>query len=128
MNQLPLFEQQAPARRLGGRPPGVERRWNAAFSEPVKAELVTRLNERIGESLSWHDFDDIRERHQIGFCMGHVLHGLVHDGRAIEKNIYFGAERPGDPFKSYLGYTSVYSSIEHGPTPVQKRMISEGEP
>jgi hypothetical protein len=117
VNQLPLFEQPAPVRRLGGQPPGVEHRWNLAFSEPVKAELVARLNERTGQWLTWHDFADIRERHQIGFCLGHVLHGLVHDGRAVERKIYFGAERPGDSFKPYLGFTSVWSSVEHGPAP-----------
>jgi hypothetical protein len=121
VNQMQLFEQPADTRRLGGRPRDVERRWNLAFSEPVKAQLVARLNERVGEWLAWRDFADIREQHRIGFCMGHVLHGLVHDGRAIEKRIYFGAERPGDPFKPYLGYTTVYSSAEHGPAPQLQR-------
>jgi hypothetical protein len=114
-------------RRLGGRPRDVERRWNLAFSEPVKAELVACLNERIGEWLIWHDFDDIRERYKIGFCLGHVLGGLVRDGRAVEKKIYFGAERPGDPFKPYLGSTSVYSSVEQGPPTLRRRLFSEAD-
>lgn len=70
-----------------------------------------------GQWLAWRDFADIRERHQIGFCLGHVLHALTTEGRALVKNIYFGAERPGDPFKPYLGYDSVYSSAEHGAAP-----------
>lgn len=127
MNQLALFEQPVPVRRIGGQPPGVERRWNLAFSEPVKAELVVRVNERVGLWLSWSDFADIREKYKIGFCLGHVLHGLVRDGRAVEKKIYFGAERPGDPFKEYLGYTTVYSSAEHGPAPLRPHLPSESE-
>lgn len=121
MNQLPLFEQPIPVRRLGGWPPDVERRWNLAFSEPLKAELVARLNERTGQWLTWRDFDDIRERHQIGFCMGHVLYGLALAGRAMKKDVYYGAERPGDPFKPYLGFYSIWSSAEHGPAPQLQR-------
>lgn len=120
MSQLALFEEAKPVVRLSGGPPDVQRRMQLAFSEPVKAQLVTRLNERIGQWLSWKDFADIRERHQIGFCMGHVLASLARDGRALVKDIYFGAERPGDPFKPYLGFTSVWSSVEHGPAPEQQ--------
>lgn len=129
MSQMSLFEQPAtaPARRVGGAPPGVQRRWDQALSEPVKAELVARLNERPGQWLEWRDFADIRERHQIGFCLGHVLHGLVHAGRAVDKKIYYGAERPGDPLKPYLGFNSVYSSVEHGPAPARPRLFSESE-
>jgi hypothetical protein len=123
---MQLFEQPTDTRRLGGRPPGVERRWQIAFSDEVKAQLVARLNERVGEWLAWNDFADIREQHQIGFCLGHVLHGLVHHGRAIEKKIYFGAERPGDPFKPYLGFTTVYSSAEYGPAPEQETRKKHG--
>lgn len=119
--QLSLFEQQspatAPAHRMGGGPPGVQRRFALAFSEPVRAELVARLNEHPGRWLTWCDFADIRERHQIGFCLGHVLHALTAEGRALSKNIYFGADRPGDPFKPYLGFEVVHSSAEHGPAP-----------
>lgn len=127
MSQLGLFTEPVPARRIGGQPPDVERRWNLAFSEPVKAELVTRLDERIGAWVSWNGFADIRERHKIGFCMGHVLHSLVREGRAVEKNIYYGAERPGDPFKPYLGFNTVYSSAEHGPAPLEPRLFLENE-
>ena len=119
MTQLALFAEPVPSVRQGGGPPGVQLRLALAFSEPVKAELVARLNERIGQWLAWNDFADIRERHQIGFCMGHVLSSLEREGRALVKNIYFGAERPGDPFKPYLGYTSVWSSVEQGPAPEQ---------
>jgi hypothetical protein len=119
VSQLSLFEQPAPAPALwsGGAPPGVQRRAELAFSEPVKAELVARLNERPGEWLEWRDYADIRERHQIGFCLGHVMFRLSMEGRALRKEIYFGAERPSDPFKPYLGFKSVYSSVEHGPAP-----------
>lgn len=117
MSQLALFDEPKTATRLGGGPPDVQRRVQLAFSEAVKAELVTRLNEHAGQWLAWRDFADIRERHQIGFCMGHVLSALAREGRALVKNIYFGAERPGDPFKPYLGFTSVWSSVENGPAP-----------
>lgn len=80
-------------------------------------ELVMRLNERPGEWLAWRDFADIRERHDIGCCMGHVLFSLSQASRVLRKEIYFGAERPGDPFKPYLGFKNVYSSVEHGPAP-----------
>lgn len=127
MSQLALFEESAPVRRVSGQPPDVERRWNLAFSEPVKAELVARLNEHPGQWLDWSDFADIRGRHKIGFCLGHVLYGLATAGRALRKNIYYGAERPGDPFKPYLGFNTVYSSAEHGPAPLKTRLFSEAE-
>jgi hypothetical protein len=117
VSQLVLFEDPAPVRRVGGAPPDVQRRWDLAFSEPVKAELVARLNERRGQWLAWSDYADIRERHQIGFCLGHVLGSLAREGRALVKQIYYGAQRPGDPLKPYLGFNSVYSSVEHGPAP-----------
>ena len=98
-------------------PRSVEAAWERGFSESVKLELVMRLNERPGEWLRLHDFADIRERHKIGCCLGHVLYGLAHAGRALSKNVYYGAERPGDPFKPYLGFNTVYSSVEHGPAP-----------
>lgn len=113
MTQLTLFEEPKLARRLGGGPTDVQLRLERAFSEPVKAELVARLNERIGQWLGWNDFSDIRDRHKIGFCMGHVLFQLAREGRALERRIYFGAERPGE-LQPYLGYTSVYCGIEHG--------------
>lgn len=116
MNQLALFEEPKRVRRLGGGPPSVQDAWERGFSAPVMNELVMRLNERPGEWLAWRDFADIRQRYNIGCCMGHVLFNLAHTGRALVKNIYFGAERPGDPFKPYLGFTSVYSSVEHGPS------------
>ena len=119
MSQLALFEEPSPAPvRWGGAPPGVRRRADLAFSEPVKAELVARLSEHPGRWLEWHDYADIRERHQIGFCLGHVLFRLFMEGRVLRKEIYYGAERSGDPFKPYLGFKSVYSSVEHGPAPI----------
>lgn len=124
MSQLALFEESVPVRPVGGAPPGVQRRTDLAFSEPVKTELVVRLNARPGQWLEWRDYADIRERHQIGHCLGHVLFSLYMEGRALRKEIYFGAERPGDPFKPYLGFKSVYSSIEHGPAPICGRDVT----
>jgi len=121
MSQMSLFEQPATARarHVGGAPPGVQRRTDLAFSEPVKDELVARLNEHPGRWLEWCDYANIRERHQIGHCLGHVLFSLFMEGRALRKEIYYGAERPGDPFKPYLGFNTVYSSVENGPAPEQ---------
>lgn len=120
MSQLALFEEPKPRYQLGGGPPSVQDTWERAFSEAVMGELVARLNERAGKWLEWRDFADIRERHDIGCCMGHVLFNLAHTGRALRKDIYFGAERPGDPLKPYMGFKSVYSTIEHGPAPEAK--------
>lgn len=112
MCQLALFQQPAPAvRRVGGRPPDVERRWNLAFSEPIKLELVEVAAGRPGEWLDWSAFSGVRERHQIGFCMGHVLYALVREGRLLERTIYLGkgigAEQPGSP--AYQGFTNEWS-------------------
>lgn len=120
MNQLGLFDEPKPTRNpnrpLKYGPPDVQDAWERGFSAPVMDELVARLNERVGQWLGWSDFADIRERHKIGCCMGHVLFNLAHNGRALVKNIYFGAERPGE-LQPYLGFESVYSTIEHGPAP-----------
>ena len=116
MNQLGLFES---ARPRYGMPAGVHARFELAFSEPVKAELVARLNERPGQWLGWSDFADIRECHQIGFCMGHVLGSLVREGRALDTQVYFGAERPGMP-DPYLGFKTLWGSVLCGPGPEQK--------
>lgn len=116
MSQLSLFDQPAPTveRRPGGAPPGVKRRQDLAFSEPVKLELVARLNERPGQWLQWSDFADIRERHQIGFCLGHVLGSLVRAGRALEQVIYFGAKDSQIP-GAYQGFGTIWSTVAHGP-------------
>lgn len=104
--QLSLFADPAPRVRRPG-----DDAWERGFSEPVKAELVARLNERVGQWLGWEDFSDIRERHRIGCCMGHVLFHLVRAGRVLERHIYYGTESgPG-----YKGYNDVWASIEHGP-------------
>jgi len=115
VSQLALFE--APSRPCG-MPACVRDRQELAFSPKVKGELVARLNERPGQWLDWSDFSDIRERYQIGFCMGHVLFSLVREGRALGKPVYFGAERPGLP-EPYLGFKTLWGSILCGPAPEQ---------
>jgi len=117
--QLQLQLEEPAPRKLGGGPPGVQAAWLRGFSEPVLAEIEARLNERPGEWLGWADFADIRERHNIGCCMGHVKFHLAQTGRAIRKNIYYGSERPGDP--DYKGYNTVYGSTLCGPAPERKR-------
>jgi hypothetical protein len=114
--QLGLFDAPAPAApRGGGMPAGVRARFELAFSEPVKLELVARLAERPGQWLRWADFDDIRERHQIGFCLGHVLSSLVRDRRALEQVIYYGAKDTQVP-GAYQGFGHIWSTVEHGPS------------
>lgn len=92
--------------RLGSGPPGVQRRRAIAYSEPVKLELLAVAAAQPDEWLEWDDFKVPREKHQIGFCMGHVLHALVWEGRLQEKTIYLGtgleANRPGSP--DYQGF------------------------
>ena len=113
MSQLALFAEQVTAVRTSGRPPGVERRWNLAFSEPAKLELLAVAAARPAEWLGWSAFDAVRERHQIGFCMGHVLGALVREGRLDERKVYcgkgIGAERPGSA--SYQGYYNEWRAI-----------------
>lgn len=115
MNQLALFEE--PARRLGGGPPSVQAAHARAFSDLVLGEIEARLNERPGEWLEWRDFDDIRDRHDIGCCIGHAKYYLSHIGRAIRKNIYSGSEQLGP---DYRGFYTVYGSTLCGPAPEKK--------
>jgi hypothetical protein len=112
--QLGLFDEP-PAPRVGGAPPSVRRRADLAFSEPVKLELIARLAERPGQWLRWDDFADIRDRHQIGFCMGHVLASLVREKRALEQVIYYGAKDTQIP-GAYQGFGTIWSTVEHGPS------------
>lgn len=105
--QTELFALEEPVEmRLGGGPPGVQRRFQLAFTEPVKLELLAVALARPDDWLKWPDFRVVMEKHQIGFCMGHVLGQLVREGRLQEKKVYFGngleADRPGSP--DYKGY------------------------
>ena len=113
MSQLALFADPAPMVRVSGRPRGVERRWNLAFSEPVKLELLAVAAARPDEWLGWGAFDEVRERHQIGFCLGHVLGVLVREGRLAEHVVYTGkgidAERPGSP--NYQGFDTEWRAV-----------------
>lgn len=107
-SQLALFapEPAAPVRAYGG-PKSVQRLMELAFTEPVKLELLAVAAAHPGEWLKWRDFKAPMEKHDIGFCMGHVLCALVRDGRLLEKTVYLGkgleADRPGSP--DYQGYT-----------------------
>lgn len=112
--QLPLFAPEpAPEIRLGGGPPDVQRRFALAMTEPVKLELLAVAAERPAEWLGWKDFRAVMEKHQIGFCMGHVLFNLVRAGRLQEKVIYLGkgleADKPGSP--DYQGYKNEWKAI-----------------
>lgn len=113
MSQLALFAEEEPVARRYGMPPDVARRWNLAFSEPVKLELLAAAAARPDEWLGWGAFDEVRERHQIGFCMGHVLGALVREGRLGERTVYIGkgigAERPGSP--NYQGYYNEWRAV-----------------
>jgi hypothetical protein len=105
--QLALFAPEVEVKRIcGGGPPGVQKRFHLAFTEPVKLELLAVAASRPGDWLQWNDFRAVMERHQIGFCMGHVLYQLVREGRLQENKVYLGkgieAERPGSP--DYKGY------------------------
>lgn len=111
MNQLPLFAAPVASRRVAH-----EDGCTRAMREPVQSELLARLDEHPGEWLDLCDFRDIQECHRIGFGMGHALAKLVREERAIKKNIYFGTESPCDPGE-YKGYTTVYSTLTHGPAP-----------
>ena len=115
--QLTLFEQPAPARQLGGGPPSVQAAHARAFSDLVLGELEARLNERPGDWLEWRDFQDIKERHNIGCCIGHAKFHLAHSGRAIAKNVYYGSEHLGP---DYRGFNTVYGSTLYGPAPEKK--------
>lgn len=97
----PVFEP-----KTGGGPPGVQRRFALAFTEPVKLELLAVAAARPDEWLAWRDFRAPMEKFQISFCMGHVLHALVREGRLQEQVIYLGtgigAEKPGS--SDYKGF------------------------
>lgn len=116
--QLALFAEPAPKERRCGMPLGVQRRWELAFSEQVKRELVAVATARPGEWLEWGAFTAVRERYQIGFCMGHVLSSLVREGRLAERRVYFGkgidADRPGSP--NYCGYGSEWRAAAPSPS------------
>jgi hypothetical protein len=105
--QLPLFAPEVEFKPIcGGGPPGVQKRFQLAFTEPVKLDLLAVAASRPDDWLQWRDFRVVMERHQISFCMGHVLFQLVREGRLRERKVYLGkgieAERPGSA--DYKGY------------------------
>lgn len=108
--QLDLFAMPASDRPLGGMPRSVHDRWELAFTEPVKLELLEVAAAIPGRWLDWNDFAAVREKHHIGSCMGHVLHSLVRDGRLCELICWYGAERPGQEIE-YLGYGSWWRAV-----------------
>lgn len=108
--QFDLFAVPPRHLPLGGMPRSVHDRWELAFSEPVKLELLAAAAATPGRWLGWNDFAEVREKHQIGCCMGHVLHSLVRDGHLGELICWYGAERPGLDTK-YLGFGSRWRAI-----------------
>lgn len=108
--QLSLFAPDAPVCPIGLSP---DARFELAFTEPVKLELLAVAAARPDDWLGWNAFRVPMNLHQIGFCMGHVLHQLVRAGRLQEKKIYFGkgigAELPGSG--NYHGYTTEWRAI-----------------
>jgi hypothetical protein len=108
--QLDMFAPPAPERRIGGGPPDVQDRMALAFTEPVKLELLATAAAQPGRWLGWNDFAAVRDKHKIGFCMGHVLSSLVRDGRMREMICWHGAERPGLDTE-YRGFGSRWRAI-----------------
>lgn len=110
--QLALFAPE-PVRRIGGGPPEVQRRFELAFTEPVKLDLLAVAAARPDDWLRWDDFRAPMEKYKIGFCMGHVLSQLVREGRLQERPVYYGkgleADRPGSP--DYQGYRHDWKAI-----------------
>jgi hypothetical protein len=109
LSQLDLFPTpQLPARRNRR-----DELLELAFSPEVKDALADVARSRIGAWLGWDAFKAVRERYDIGFCMGHVLFALVREGRLLEKKIYLGkgleADRPGS--RDYQGYYCQWSAV-----------------
>jgi len=105
---MALFPE--PTRRIGGGPPDVQRRFDLAFTEPIKVELLAVATANPERWLGWHDFAQVRDKHKIGFCMGHVLSSLVRAGRLQAMICWHGAERPGQETE-YRGYNSRWRAI-----------------
>jgi hypothetical protein len=100
-----MFAPPAPTYSLGGGPPDVQRRFALAFTEEIKLELLAAAAAVPGRWLGWNDFAAVRDKHQIGFCMGYVLSSLVRDGRLLGMICWLGAERPGTDTE-YKGFSS----------------------
>lgn len=104
MSQLTLFEPPAKPEIYD---PGAAI-WKRAFTDEVKTALLAVMASCRGEWLEWRDFDQVREKYDIGSCMGHVLFHLSEYGAVERKEIFLGrgigAEQPGSP--NYRGYTN----------------------
>lgn len=109
--QLSLFVPDALVPRIVGMSP--DARFELAFTEPVKLELLAVAAARPNEWLGWDVFRAPMEKHQIGFCMGHVLFSLVRAGRLEERPVDFGkgigAEQPGSG--NYQGYKNEWRAV-----------------
>lgn len=115
-----LFEIQAASLTLDlfpvAEPVAVQHRhssdvkWEVAFSVPVREQILAVFAEKPARWLNWADFRQIIEKHQIGFCFGHALYRLVHEGVIAEKQVYYGARRPGDP--NYQGCHSRWGTLD----------------
>ncbi|MGV7210482.1 hypothetical protein ACLB1G_21825 [Oxalobacteraceae bacterium A2-2] len=105
---LDLFPAEVPAER-SCRPPIVDHMWERAQSEEVRRDILAVFAAKPAQWLSWSDFRCVIKAHQIGACLGHVLFGMVREGKIIEKIIYFGTERPGP---GYAGFTSNWGTTD----------------
>lgn len=106
--QFELFVTEEPqVPRLGH----VERIWQLAFSDEVKAEVMRVFQSKGNQWLDWNDFRTIIDRHKIGSCFGHLLGRMARDGLILEQLRYHGAQYPGDGQGVYEGFSSRYAAI-----------------
>ncbi|MYM25762.1 hypothetical protein GTP46_24340 [Duganella sp. FT135W] len=103
--QLDLFPVPPAAPRMTL----VERIHHVAFSDLVKAEVLSIVQSRVGEWLSWRDFRSVIDRHSIGSCFGHLLHHLSRAGLLLEQECYFGSRYPWEG--NYQGYSTRWAAL-----------------
>jgi hypothetical protein len=107
MNQLPLFEQPAPAHRYGV-PRGVAAKMERAQTDEVRQAYLAVARARLDEWLDHRAFQEVRERYDLSSCWSRPLHHLVHVGLIEQRNVYHGAERPGP---GYTGFHNEWRAI-----------------
>jgi hypothetical protein len=103
MNQLTLFE--APARISRH-----DQMWQVAQSADVEFEMMAIFAARPTEWLGYSDFQAIQRKYDFHGIIGHLLGRRCREGKIVDKNIYFGDERPGG--KNYQGFRTVYMLAE----------------
>jgi hypothetical protein len=114
MNQLTLFAPEpAPARRLSGMPPCVERMWERALAPEVRQEVMAIATARPDEWLRSRCFRAVIDKHDISSCFGHVLHGFVREGLLQSRPVYYnkgiGGDQPGSGH--YQGYYNEWRAM-----------------